>query len=210
MHYGTWQTVSFSTHSIAEELGFSRNDVLENFDEIEMTLLEAFFSFVRERRDKFWVHWNMRNITYGFEHIEHRYRKLNQKDPPIVPVERRINLNDMLSERFGTGYTEHPKLQHLMEANGGRRRHFLSGPEEVDAFNRCEFIRMHQSTLCKVEFFRTVIARTIDGRLRINSNSLLYRADRLFDSRLARAIGACSSAIGVITPLIGLLIWLFR
>ena len=96
-HFSTEQTVSYSTYSIAEELNIPRQNVIERFDEIERDLLEGFYKFARERRDKYWVHWNMRNLTYGFEHLEHRYRKLSRQEAPIIPVERRINLNDMLS-----------------------------------------------------------------------------------------------------------------
>lgn len=91
-HYATEQTVSFSTHSIAEELHIQRDFVKERFDEVEYKLLQDFYMFIRDRRDKYWIHWNMRNLTYGFEHLEHRYRVLGGKDAPIIPVERRINL----------------------------------------------------------------------------------------------------------------------
>lgn len=208
LHYGTGQTVSFSTHTIAEELGFERSAVAEHFDEIESKLLSQFFNFIRDRRDKFWVHWNMRNLTYGFEHIEHRYRKLTKNDAVSVPVERRLNLNDMLAERFGSDYATHPKLTNLMEQNGGRHRHFLTGPEEVEAFKKCEFIRMHQSTLCKVGFFRSAIVKTLEGRLITQSKLFFYKIDRLFDSRAARAIGFFSSAIGIISSLVGIPVWL--
>jgi len=78
-HYATGQAVSFSTHSIAEELRIAREDVLGSFDSVELQLLTGFYQFVRDRRDKYWVHWNMRNLTYGFEHLEHRYRALGGK-----------------------------------------------------------------------------------------------------------------------------------
>jgi hypothetical protein len=163
VHYATDQAISFSTHSTAEELGIPRADVVERFDEIETALLTNFFDFVRDRRDRYWVHWNMRNITYGFEHIEHRYRALTHANPPTISVERRINLNDMLGERFGDDYAPHQKMINLMEMNGGRHRFFLTGPEEVAAFQSLEFIRMHQSCLVKAEFFQKVIGNVLQG-----------------------------------------------
>ena len=68
-HYATEQTVSFSTHSIAEELHIPRESVRDRFDEVERKLLTDFYAFIRDRRDKYWIHWNMRNLTYGFEHL---------------------------------------------------------------------------------------------------------------------------------------------
>jgi hypothetical protein len=75
-HFATQQTVSFSTHAIAEEIGINREDALRDIDEVEKRLLEKFYEFIRDRRGKYWIHWNMRNLTYGFEHLEHRYRTL--------------------------------------------------------------------------------------------------------------------------------------
>ena len=53
MHLATEQTVSFSTHAIAEELGHSREEVLRHFDAIEEKLLRGFFEFIRDRRDRY-------------------------------------------------------------------------------------------------------------------------------------------------------------
>ncbi|QRZ13924.1 hypothetical protein JWJ88_04490 [Paracoccus methylovorus] len=118
-HFATEQTVSFSTHAIAEEMGIAREDVRGNFDRVEEKLLRDFYIFIRDRRDKFWIHWHMRNLTYGFEHLEHRYRILGGTDAAVIPVERRINLNDMLSRKYGSSYAKHPKMKSLMEINGG-------------------------------------------------------------------------------------------
>lgn len=208
VHYATDQAISFSTHSIAEELGIGRNDVVNRFDEIESALLVNFFDFVRERRDQYWVHWNMRNITYGFEHIEHRYRALTHANAPTIPVERRLNLNDMLGERFGSDYAPHQKMINLMEMNGGRHRFFLTGPEEVAAFQNLEFIRMHQSCLVKAEFFQKVIRKVLQGRLQTKSRGFLHMSDRIFESRSIRAVGVVSSSSGVISAIYTLARWL--
>lgn len=157
MHYATRQTVSFSLHSVAEETGIPREAVEERYDDIERALLERFYAFVRDRREKYWIHWNMRNIVFGFEHLEHRYRVLTHLEPPSISVEVRINLNDILSDRYGSGYARHPRMLNLMLVNGERDLRFLEGSEEAEAFKRREFIRMHSSTIAKVEFFRHVI-----------------------------------------------------
>lgn len=196
-HYATEQTVSFSTHSIAEELHIPREDVQGRFDEVERQLLREFYAFIRDRRDKYWIHWNMRNLTYGFEHLEHRYRVLGGKDAPIIPVERRLNLNDLLVDRYGGGYAAHPKLKSLMELNGAIHRHFLSGEEEVQAFQNNEFIRMHNSTLCKVGFLHSVIRKLLKGKLHTASRGLGVALDRIFEGRPAKAIGLLGTAVTI-------------
>jgi len=200
-HYKSGQVISFSTHAVAEELGIDRDQVERRFDEIELRLLENFFNFVRDRRDKYWIHWNMRNLTYGFEHINHRYNVLKDNNFPIIPVEQRINLSDVLKSRYGSGYAKHPKLLSLMDLNGGRHRHFLTGEEEVQAFQAKEFIRMHNSTLCKVRFFSSVIEKVINGRLRTSTIGFGVMLDRVFESRLAKLIGLIS-AIGSLLILV--------
>lgn len=55
-HYAMAQYISFSTHSIAEEMRIPRERVLDRLDEIEFELLKQFYEFIRDRRDKYWVH----------------------------------------------------------------------------------------------------------------------------------------------------------
>lgn len=201
-HFSTEQTVSFSTHSVAEELHIAREHVRDRFDDVELALLREFYGFVRDRRDKYWIHWNMRNLTYGFEHLEHRYRVLGGNDAPIIPVERRLNLNDLLADRYGSDYAAHPKLKSLMEMNGGVHRHVLTGEEEVQAFQNNEFIRMHNSTLSKVGFLHLVIRRALSGKLRTASRGIGITLDRIFESRTAKGVGLVSTVTGI-----GSIVW---
>ncbi len=207
-HFSTEQTVSFSTHSIAEEMHISRVHVQERFDDVERELLRSFYAFVRDRRDKYWVHWNMRNLTYGFEHLAHRYRALGGQDATVIPVERRLNLNDLIADRFGVGYAKHPKLRSLMEMNGGVHRYFLSGEEEVKAFQNNEFMRMHSSTLTKVGFFHSVIRKLTTGNLRVASKGLGITLDKLFESRGVKAAALAGTILGVGTGIWQIVLWL--
>lgn len=201
-HYATGQAVSFSTHAIAEELRIAREDVMEKFDAIELELLNGFYRFIRDRRDKYWVHWNMRNLTYGFEHLEHRYRALGGADATVIPVERRLNLNDLLSDRYGADYASHPKMKSLMELNGGIPRHFLEGREEIQAFENKDFIRMHNSTLSKVGFLNSTIKKMANGKLKTASKGFGVMLDRIFEGRTAKAVALTSSIFGV-----GAILW---
>lgn len=196
-HYATEQTVSFSTHAIAEELHIAREQVRDRFDEIEKKLLTDFYEFVRDRRDKHWVHWNMRNLTFGFEHLEHRYRVLGGVNAPVIPVERRLNLNDLLADRYGGNYAPHPKMKSLWDLNGGVHRHFLDGKEEVQAFQTNEFIRMHNSTLAKVGFYFSVIKKLVSGKLHTASRGWGVALDRIFESRASKTVGLFGTAVTI-------------
>jgi hypothetical protein len=199
--------VSFSTHAIAEELKINKQDVLCRFDDIERKLISDFYDFAKERKDKYWIHWNMRNLTFGFEHIQHRCRVLGIANPPVIPVESRINLNDLLSNRYGYNYADHPKLENLMRQNEGLHRNFLTGKEEVQAFQEGDYIKMHNSTLSKTGFFYSVIQHMIRGRLKTKSKGLGVRLDTLFESRLAKGVGLFSTIISLPSALYFIVTW---
>lgn len=206
-HYATEQTISFSTHSVAEELHIPREEVRDRFDEVEKKLLTEFYMFVRDRRDKYWIHWNMRNLTYGFEHLEHRYRVLGGNDAPVIPVERRLNLNDMIAQRYGSDYATHPKLRSLMELNGGIHRHFLTGEEEVKAFENNEFIRMHNSALVKVGFLMSSLRKLVKGKLHTASRGIGIMLDRIFEHRIAKFVGAIATIMSIGVASWQVLLW---
>ena len=114
----------------------------------------------------------------------------------MIPVERRLNLNDLLSDRYGANYASHPKMKSLMELNGGIPMHFLDGKEEVKAFENKEFIRMHNSTLSKVGFLNSTIRKMANGKLKTSSKGFGVMLDRMFEARWAKAIGLAAGVIG--------------
>jgi hypothetical protein len=206
-HYETGQTVSFATHTVAEYLGIAWDDVEARYDEIERELLTQFYDFARDRRERFWVHWNMRNLTFGFEHLEHRYRVLTKKEPPSIPVEVRINLNDALKDRYGYDYAPDPRMSSLMDLNGGRVQGFLSGPEESEAFKAKDFIRMNASTIAKVAFFSHVISVALRGKLKTAGSGFLNFLDKLLESRKSRVIAGLAAIVGLIVGVVQLGFW---
>jgi hypothetical protein len=208
MHFSTEQTVSFATHAIAESLHIPRCNLMQNYDQIEKELLNRFYEFVRDRREKYWVHWNMRNLTFGFEHLEYRYRTLCGGDPPHIPIEVRLNLSDILKDRYGHDYAEHPRLKNLMMLNGPIDKRFLEGSEEAKAFKSQEYIRMHSSTISKVEFFRYIIDRAARGKLRVLGKGLSYLVDRTLESPLSRAAAFTGTIIGVVASACQIFLWL--
>ena len=207
-HYETGQTVSFATHTAAEYLEVGLDDVEARYDEIERELLTQFYDFARDRRERFWVHWNMRNVTFGFEHLEHRYRVLTKKEPPSIPIEVRVNLNDALKQRFGSDYAPDPRMSSLMDMNGGRVQGFLSGAEEAEAFKYKDFIRMNTSTIAKVTFFSHVISAAMKGKLKTAARGFVNWIDRMLESRKNRVLATIAGLIGAIVGAIQLVLWL--
>ncbi len=206
-HYQSGQTVSFATHTSADVLGINPADIEAKYDEIERDLLTKFYDFARDRRERYWVHWNMRNVVFGFEHLELRYRKLTGLEPPSIPVEVRINLNDVLKRRYGEDYVGDPRMATLMKLNGDRIQGFLTGKEEAEAFKNKDFIRMNNSAIAKVGFFSHVISAAIKGKLKTAGKGFANWVDRLLASRRARIVAFVAAALGLAVAIIQLGLW---
>ena len=146
----TGQTRSFSIHLVAEERGWLR-DIDAHFDELEREVLAQFFEFVKQRLHSKWVHWNMRDVNFGFDALEHRLRVLQGTPAASVPEEKRVDLSILLIDLYGSEYIGHPRLEKLREKNGGMHRDFLTGEQQAEAFDSRNFFALHQSTLRKVE-----------------------------------------------------------
>lgn len=203
MNLSNRQTTSFSTHAIAEELKIQKEEVCNRYNDIERELLSRFFEFIKDKKDKRWLHWNMNNLVYGFEHIEHRYKSLTGNTPITIGIENRINIDSILRDKYGKDYAKKPRMASLLELNGGPHRSFLTGIEEVEAFKRNEYIRMHNSTLFKVNFFEEVIDLAIRNKLKTDSNSIIVKIDKLYESRIAKITGTIVAAIGLFGTLLG-------
>ena len=167
--YGTGQTVSFSIHKAAELKDTSLSNIDQKYDVFEKEMLNEYYKFVKAHRDHYWVHWNMRDINYGFEAINHRFSVLKGK-PEIIPDSHKIDLSKILQELFGSSYIGHPRLENILDFNGIHRKDFLTGKEEAEAFENKEYVKLHQSTLRKVDVMQSLLERTAEGSLKTKSS----------------------------------------
>ena len=192
------QTVSFAAHLIAEKLHIPKVDISQRFDEIEAKLLEEFYSFVQSHIGDMWIHWNMVNMHFGFEMLAHRYYILSGKNAPAIDIDNRVNLAGMLYGIYGENYVGVPHMQKLMELNGGVRRDFVLGKDEVDLFQQQEFARLHASTVSKVRFFSDILEMMIDKRLKTNSSGLYIKLESATDGLYAKIIGLVASIYAIV------------
>lgn len=70
------QTESFSIHKTAELRQIPLAESRNHYDTLEKEMLDEFAQFLHRKHHCSWVHWNMRDINYGFQAIEHRHRVL--------------------------------------------------------------------------------------------------------------------------------------
>lgn len=166
---GTGQTKSFSIHKIAELKNIKIAQIDEQYDELEKEMLTEYFVFVSQYREYEWLHWNMRDINYGFEAIEHRFSIVNGL-PVYIDDSRKHDMARLIMDIYGPNYSGHPRLEKLVDKNEISNRAFLNGEQEATAFKDKDFVRLHQSTLRKVEVLHTIMDRTLNNSLKTDSS----------------------------------------
>ncbi|MDD2940987.1 MAG: hypothetical protein PHW49_09710 [Acinetobacter harbinensis] len=130
-------------------------------------MLKEFFEYLTINKGSYYIHWNMRDIKYGFQAIEHRFKVLGGK-PYFVDDDRKIDLARLLITLYGVRYTshgDHGRLHSICELNKIKGKDMLNGKEEAIAFNTMDFIKLHQSTLRKVDIMSNLLERVQDGTL---------------------------------------------
>ncbi len=187
------QTFSFAIHLVAEKMKISRDNVVGKFDEIESKLLEEFFQFVRDHPGNLWLHWNMINLQYGFETLAHRYSVLTDRNAPGIEMDNRINIASVIRGKYGENYVGVPHMSNLMSVNGGIKKDFVVGKDEVELFKASEFAKLHASTIAKVGFFSDVIHLVLDGKLKTQRSNFLIKIERATDHAIAKLVGLGSA-----------------
>lgn len=206
LHSESYQMFSFSIHLVAERLKINRDLIFDRYEEIELKMLQDFFDFVSERIDKaIWVHWNMSNINFGFEALEHRYTVLSGNPCNHISENNKHNLSNIIKLKYGPKYAKDPKMKYLMVLNNILHRDFLNGEEEVTAFKAKEFIKLHKSTMCKVYFFNEVYNRIMSNKLKTETNRLRYKINEIYQSPIVQII----TMVGTIGTIISLIVFFF-
>lgn len=169
--FSSGQTASFSIHKSAEMKGVELADIAEKYDDLERDMLSQFFAYLTTKPDYTFVHWNMRDINYGFQAIEHRYKVLKGK-PVVVTDEKKFDLARELVALYGVKYAPHGasgRLHSLMDKNHITAKDVLTGAGEAEAFEKREFVKLHQSTLRKVDVIANLLDRTLNGTLKTDA-----------------------------------------
>jgi hypothetical protein len=202
------QTVSFSIHQIAERQGVSPVEIAARYDDLEKKMLHDFFGHISSHQGMKYLHWNMRDINYGFAAIEHRYRVLGG-DPFVIPDDRKIDLARLLIDIYGVGYIRHPRLESLLAKNDIKPLDFMSGAQEAAAFKNGNFVGLHQSTLRKVDVAAGIAGLVHDQALKTDTTWWQMHGGRvrtaliwMTENKTFQLIAGLASIVGL-----GLAIW---
>lgn len=198
------QTKSFSIHQIAEKKTVAPEKIVTRYNELEKTMLTEFFEYAKTHQRSRWLHWNMRDINFGFAALEHRCQVLGGT-AVTIPEELRCDLSRILISLYGVGYASHPRLESLMAMNKISARDFLVGAEEAKAFEVGDYVKLHQSTLRKVDVLANLAERAENGTLEtkatwweVNGGTLAAAGEWLREHWFVSGISALGSVAGAV------------
>jgi hypothetical protein len=164
----TAQTKSFSIHLQAQLAGIDFNNLSDTqYDSLEKDMLNEFSALVRMYPAHKWIHWNMRDSNYGFEAINNRIRILGGQSFEIAD-DFKYDFPIILGHIYTYGYEKNrPKgrLLNLAERNYITTQNTMTGTEEADAFDNKEYLKLHMSTLKKVDIIASIIHRVENDEL---------------------------------------------
>jgi hypothetical protein len=169
-YIGNAQTKSFSIHLQAQfdQKDFNNLSITE-YDQSELKMLEEFYNFAKIHKDFRWIHWNMRDSNFGFEAIANRYRILGGTAFEI-DEDRRFDFPRILGKIFTNHYEEDRpdgRLLNLAVRNSISIRDVLKGVDEATAFDNQEYLKLHKSTLKKVDVIESIIDKTYKNELKV-------------------------------------------
>lgn len=170
------QTNNFSIHQYAEILQTEISQ--ETYKQIEEKLLEDFFKFVDKNGGKTWIHWNMRDSSFGFNALEQRFKVLGGT-PTVIDNDKKIDLGHLFKLYFGEDYIENPHIETLMNLNKFNPKNFLNGNDEAGAFDIDEYVKLSLSTSSKVNLFSSFITAATNNTLKTNVSRWKMRGTNL-------------------------------
>ena len=200
----TAQTRSFSIHQVAEVQNVPFDQIDAHYDTLEKKMLNAFYEHVSGHKGMKYMHWNMRDMNYGFAAIEHRHSALGGK-PAIIDDDKKIDLARLLIDIYGVGYTGHPRLATLLAINSIKPLDFLTGAAEAAAFDNRNFVGLHQSTLRKVDVIANIAERAHNRQLKTNTSWWEMHGGRfqsllnwLYENKLIAFLASVASIVGLV------------
>jgi len=169
---GTAQTKSFSIHLQAQ---FEKKDFdnlsVADYDNLEKKMLDEFYQFAKKHKEFKWIHWNMRDSNYGFEAIANRYRILAGQAYEI-DEDRKYDIPKVLAKIYTCGYEKNKpdgRLLNLANRNNITTLDALKGLDESIAFDKKEYLKLHKSTLRKVDIIDSIIDRAYKSELKVSA-----------------------------------------
>lgn len=205
---GSGCTQSFEVSTMLRQAGVDPATASEkDLDRAELAALEAFYAFVRmHQAATYWLHWNMRDSTFGFAALENRCRLLGGA-PVEIAEPFRVDLAAKMIDLYGDNYAARDnRLRSLADRNDLVTKHLVDGSDQAEALKRRDFGVVDRSLHNRIDLMYAVATKANEGTLKTQARL----ADRiggaggivqwLKDNPL---ILACTLAAPVVTVLLG-------
>lgn len=165
----------FSLYYEADKANIPIEEIENSYRELELRNLRSFNEFVRRKKECLWVHWEMKNIHFGFEAIKHRYEKIffelpEEKQYEVIPDNQKLNLCKVLEDIYGEKFAENPdKLASLIKTNNNQilNNNYLTLDKEETEFENKNHPSIIKSLDCKVDFLRKALRLLSMKRLKV-------------------------------------------
>lgn len=200
----------FAIHHEAEKAKIVWDEISNYYDFLEERLIKGFVLFVKTHRNYNWLHWDMNDVHFSFEAIEHRYKVLvdeNGKDFINIPLDKRFNINQLLQNIYGDHYENEPQLDNLIKSNnkGVLKNGYLTLSQEATAFKDLNFSKILESLRCKVNFLLEIINKTPNRQLRVSNRNFINRLGSFITHPITASIAFVLTMIGVLLTIFTLL-----
>jgi hypothetical protein len=165
----------FSIHLEADRADIPKEEIENNIRELEYWTLKAFNDFVKRNNTKTWIHWDMKNIHFGFEAIKHRFLKLVEESNvrfEEIPLNKKINLNTVIEDMYGESYIEgDDKLASMLKKNNSDflPQNYLSTENEASEFENHNYNIVLGSLDCKVDFLCKAVKNLKEKNLKVGN-----------------------------------------
>lgn len=171
-------SVVFSIHLMAQ---IKKKDLTNlsdtDFDYIENEMLKDFYKYLKKHLNYKWVHWNMRNASFGFEAIANRFRILGG-NPQQIDDQFKYDLPEILGHIYTYKFAKHNEptkgqFLNLCHKNLISTRDALTGKQEAEAFDGRDFLKLHMSSMRKVEMMDRIL--TLQEKNKLKNDVWLYK-----------------------------------
>ena len=100
-----------------------------------------------------------------------------------------FNLSELILRKCGKGCVDHPRMPNLMKCNGGPHRDILNGTDEVKAFESKEYVKLHNSTMAKVYWFKSMFHRLVDDKVATQHSNYKERINKFLEKTSVKLLG---------------------
>jgi hypothetical protein len=170
---GSNTTKTFSIHIQAQIEKFDLCCIDDDeYDILEKKMLIDFYKFVNKHHTCNWIHWNMRNASYGFEAIGNRFRILGGT-PKEIESKFKFDLPEILGKIYTYKFEKHKpngQLLNLANRNEISNRDALIGKDEATAFDNRDYLKLHMSTTRKVEIIDRILTLEEENKLKVEAS----------------------------------------